>query len=70
MHFYSTARRDDIISVIFLLIYLLRKGTLLNIDISDRNISTFEQFKRIRKAKDQYTSKDLCPPDSATGDLL
>jgi hypothetical protein len=52
MHFYSTARRDDIISVVFLLIYLLREASLLNIDLSDRNISTFEQFKKIRKAKD------------------
>ena len=52
MHFYSTARRDDIISVVFLLLYLLRDGTLLNINLTDKNISTFEQFKKIRKAKD------------------
>jgi hypothetical protein len=52
MHFFSTARRDDIISVVFLLIYLLREASLLNIDLSNTNISTFEQFKKIRKAKD------------------
>jgi hypothetical protein len=52
MHFYSTARRDDIISVAFLLLYLLGEGKLLNVNLLDKNISTFEQFKKIRKAKD------------------
>jgi len=70
MHFYSTGRRDDIISVVFLLIYLLREASLLNIDLSDTNLTTFEQFKKIRKAKDLYTLKDLCPPNSVTEDLL
>ena len=48
MHFYSTARRDDLVSVVFLLLYLLRGASLLNIDLSDKRFSTFEQFKRIR----------------------
>jgi hypothetical protein len=52
MHFYSTARRDDIISVTFLLLYLLRNASLLNVDLSDKKIPVFEQFKKIRKAKD------------------
>ena len=70
MHFYSTARRDDIFSVVFLLLYLLRGGSLLNVDLSDKSISTFEQFKKIRLAKDKYTLKDLCPPNSETEDLF
>ena len=37
MHFYSTARRDDIISVVFLLLYLLREGKLLNVNLSDKS---------------------------------
>jgi len=59
LEFFSTSRRDDLISLYYLLIYLFNDGNLPGINIYeelDRN----ESFKRIRDTKLKHTVPQLC----------
>lgn len=68
LQFYCTSRRDDLISLCYLLIFLLRRGELPKLDIYakvDRN----ESFKIIRDTKLAYKMKDLCNEQEGTCEL-
>lgn len=68
LQFYSTSRRDDLIALCYLLIYLVRQGELPKLDIYakvDRN----ESFKTIRDTKLAYKMKDLCNEAEGTDEL-
>ena len=68
LQFFSTSRRDDLISLCYLLIYLVREGTLPNIEIysiADRNAS----FRNIRDAKLAYSMSTLCNAEAGTEEL-
>ena len=68
LQFYSTSRRDDLIALCYLLIYLVRQGELPKLDIYakvDRN----ESFKTIRDIKLAYKMKDLCNEADGTDEL-
>ncbi len=59
MKFFSTSRRDDLISLFYFLVYLLKQGSLPGIDLNE-NIDVNKQFKDIFNTKKRQTSKDLC----------
>ena len=68
LQFYSTSRRDDLISLCYLLIYLVRRGELPKIDIYSK-VERNESFRRIRDAKLSYKLKDLCNEADGTAEL-
>lgn len=51
MQFYSTSRRDDIISLAYLLVYLLRDFELPGVDLKTLTMGEMELFNGIAKAK-------------------
>lgn len=59
LNFKVTSRRDDLISLSYMLIYMLNKGELTGIDL-ESNLSNTEAFKLARKAKENHTMADLC----------
>ena len=59
LDFQMTSRRDDLISLCYLLIYLLNNGNLKGIDLS-QNLSRNESFNLVKKAKSKYSVKDFC----------
>lgn len=59
MDFYSTSRRDDLVSLCYILIYLLHEGNLLDLDIYKEQSSS-QAFKTTAKIKSQQTMKKLC----------
>ena len=60
MKFFSTSRRDDLISLFYFLTYLLKEGNLPGVDLNDQSADVNDQFKRIFEAKKNQSSKDLC----------
>ena len=70
LDFQNTFPRDDIISLAFLMIFLLRGGSLPNIDIKNsKNLETDEYFLHLSSIKMKYEIYDLCPEDSETVNL-
>lgn len=59
MKFHSTSRRDDLISLFYLMVYMLKRGNLPGLNIKD-DTDVNEEFKIVRDAKQNQTSKDLC----------
>lgn len=65
MKFHSTSRRDDLISLFYLLTFLLHQGNIPGIDLptSLEHKSSGKQrecFERIKEAKSRLRSRDLC----------
>jgi hypothetical protein len=54
-----TSRRDDLISLCYLLIYILNEGSLKGIDLS-QNLSRNESFNLVKKAKMKTSVSDFC----------
>lgn len=68
LSFMSTSRRDDLISLCYLLIFCINKGKIPGVDAygqGDKN----EQFHIIRKAKLKHNIKVLCNEKDSTIDL-
>ena len=64
----STSRRDDLISLCYLLVFCINLGRLPDIEVyeaGDKN----EDFKNIREAKLKHNLKDLCNEKDGTLDL-
>ena len=59
LNFQMTSRRDDLISLCYLLIYLLNKGNLKGIDLS-QNLSRNESFNLVKKAKMNHPVSEFC----------
>jgi hypothetical protein len=68
LRFFNTSRRDDLVSLCYLMIYLIRRGTLPKVDIYNK-VSRNESFRRIRDAKLSYKMSDLCNRSEGTGEL-
>lgn len=59
MSFQSTSRRDDFISLFYLLVYILKKGQVPNYTINyDGNKNS--EFKKILEMRKIEEPKDLC----------
>ena len=59
LKFHTTSRRDDLISVFYILVYLLKQGNMPGIELNndyDPN-QVFDEIKETRRAQ---KSKDLC----------
>ena len=59
LEFERPSRRDDLISLCYLLSYLLNQGHLKDMDF-DRGMDQMEVFEFIRKAKRGHTLGDMC----------
>lgn len=59
LNFQKTSRRDDLISLLYMLVYMLNNGKLTGIDLETQMINT-EAFKLARKAKQIHTLDTLC----------
>lgn len=59
LNFQMTSRRDDLISLCYLLIYLLNGGNLKGIDLT-QNLSRNESFNLVKKAKTNHSISEFC----------
>lgn len=59
LNFKVTSRRDDLISLLYMMIYILNNGKLSGIDLESQ-MSSFEAFKSTKKAKQNHSIADLC----------
>lgn len=59
LNFQMTSRRDDLISLSYVLIYLLNNGNLQGIDLSS-NMSRNESFIQAKNAKENISIEDTC----------
>jgi hypothetical protein len=57
--FKTTSRRDDMISLCYMMIYILNNGSIRGIDI-DAPMSSVNAFKMIQKVKREHTLITLC----------
>lgn len=69
LHFHTTSRRDDLISLCYLLVFVINEGKIPNIDIYN-NVDKRDSFKSIRDAKLSHTLEDLCNEQDGTADLI
>ena len=60
MQFYSTSRRDDVISLSYLLVYLIRDFELPGVDLKTLTLGEMQLFNGIAQAKADNTLGDLC----------
>ena len=68
LQFYSTGRRDDLISLVYLLIFLCNRGSLPKLDMyGDKD--HYDMFKETRDVKLAYKMRDLCNEDAGTQEL-
>ena len=59
LKFYSTGRRDDLISLFYLLVYILKNGQMPGFDIQAKQ-DTNKQFNTIRNVKQNEGLHDIC----------
>lgn len=60
MKFYTTSRRDDLISLFYFMVFLLKESNMPGIDLSDDYEDPNKEFEKLYSAKHEYSSKDLC----------
>ena len=59
LSFHSTSRRDDLISLFYLMVYLFKKGQLPGVKVtSDMDVN--EEFRLIRDVKKSQKTSDVC----------
>lgn len=59
LKFHSTSRRDDLISLFYLIVFMFKRGQMPGFDIHDDEDKN-KQFKTIRDVKFKYRASDLC----------
>lgn len=59
LNFLVTSRRDDLISLLYMLVYILNQGQLTGIDLESQ-MANIEAFKQAKKAKESYNIDQLC----------
>jgi hypothetical protein len=59
LEFQTASRRDDLISLCYLLSYLLNEGHLKDMDF-DKDKDQVETFKYVVKTKKKHTLGDMC----------
>ena len=65
LNFKITSRRDDVISLCYLLIYMLNRANLPGIDLT-RSYDRNQSFKQARSAKMNYSLDSLCDGKAAS----
>jgi hypothetical protein len=65
LKFLTTSRRDDIISLLFMLVYILNQGQLPGIDLFTQ-MDNIQAFKSALKAKENYSLDQLCCYNATT----
>lgn len=68
LQFVTTSRRDDLLSLCYLLVFCINEGRLPNIEIYGGG-DNYDRFKKILKAKLKHNLTDLCNEESGTADL-
>ena len=68
LRFLGTSRRDDLISLCYLLVFLLNGGELPGMQIYNQP-KNYETFRIIRAAKFKHSIADLCNDKLGTSDL-
>ena len=64
LEFMTTSRRDDLISLCYLLTYMINEGKIQGL-ILDSNLSQIETFKNAKAAKKAHTMQNLCVDNAA-----
>lgn len=59
MQFHTTSRRDDLISLVYLLIYMAKNGEMPGFSVAAHDEIELE-FKQILSVKIEQKTKDLC----------
>lgn len=59
LRFNVTSRRDDLISLCYLLVYILNNGELPGIDLS-LDLDKKQSFQQAKRAKIDYSIEQLC----------
>lgn len=59
LKFYTTSRRDDLISLFYLLVFMFKGGEMPGFDIHDKKNKS-KQFNTIRNVKMSQKLSDLC----------
>jgi len=59
LKFHSTSRRDDLISLFYLLVFMIRGGSMPGFEIDNR-VDKNQQFRTIKAAKESQRLKDVC----------
>ena len=60
MKFHCTSRRDDIISLFYMLVYMLKKGEMPGYSVVYDEDELEDNFVNIQKVKAAWNTKDLC----------
>lgn len=68
LQFMTTSRRDDLISLCYLLVFCINQGKLPNIEVYEAGEKN-DDFKKIREAKLKHNLADLCNEKYGTLDL-
>lgn len=61
LNFKSTSRRDDLISLAYMMSLMIQKGNLVEIN-PEAPSSQIESFNTILSAKSKWNNRDLCGP--------
>ena len=64
-----TSRRDDLISLCYLLVFLINKGNIPGVNIYNQSENRHDTFIEIRDAKMAHEIKVLCDEKLGTEDL-
>ena len=59
LNFFSTSRRDDMVALCYLLVYVTNNGKLPGIDM-EANLDKIESFHASKEAKSKHTIMTLC----------
>ena len=67
MQFKSASRRDDLISLVYLLVYLLNRGNFLDLDASIYDFNHVKETKGMQTLESLCSGKAACLTDFANG---
>ena len=59
LNFLTTSRRDDLISLFYLIVFLLNKGQMNGIDL-ENEMTSIEAFKQARMIKKRLSIDEVC----------
>lgn len=59
LKFHSTSRRDDLISLFYLLVFMVRGGSMPGFEIDNR-VDKNQQFRTIKAVKESQRLRDVC----------
>ena len=69
LQFMMTSRRDDLISLCYLLVFLVNKGNIPGVKIYNQSENRHDTFIEIRDAKVAHDIEELCNEKLGTEDL-